>query len=43
MGDWGGNAVSESAPCSLQVFAPHRPIVLKSGNGTRTALTMPMA
>jgi RNA polymerase sigma-70 factor (ECF subfamily) len=37
------NAVSEDTPHTLQLFAPHTVIVLKSGDGTRTSLTMPMA
>lgn len=37
------NAVSDSAPCALQLFAPHRPIIFTSGDGARTSLTMPMA
>ena len=36
------NAVTEGDVCTLALFAPHRSVVFANGDGTRTAVTMPM-
>ena len=36
------NAVTDGAACTLALFAPHLSMMFASGDGTRTAVTMPM-